>query len=86
MKRKDEIPEDFQIVPDEYISVSQMAEREGLSRQYVLRVAIGGKIWRNGKQVMVKGKLRYGKDYIRKGERVYINDRIRLIRGKIIKE
>ena len=67
----------------DYISISEMSERDGISKNALRRIAVGGFRIRNGEKVFERGRIKYGRDYIRKGDRIYINERIKVIRGEI---
>lgn len=69
----------------EYESITEFAGRHGFSGRYALQLVNG--VWksRGERKEYVKPKMKEGVHYVREGERVWINSRVRVIRGKVIK-
>jgi hypothetical protein len=69
-----------------YRSVTEVAERDGLSCSYVRAIVLGKIIRQAGEKRFIRGKMKEGEDFRKDGEgKIWIRDNIRIIRGKVIR-
>ena len=83
-------------IPEGFISVSEFCEREKnegrgeLSRVYVERLAVGGYVKRKKKKKFIppvmKSEIHFKRIPVKDGIRIYLNENLRVIRGKITLE
>lgn len=69
-----------------YRSVTEVAERDGLSCSYVRAIVLGKVIKQAGEKRFIRGKMKEGEDFVRDPEgKIWIRESIRILRGKVIR-
>jgi len=70
--------------PEGYISIAEFADRDGISFRVLRRMVIGGEIReREISKRLVAPIMEYGRHFVRYFGKIYINESIHIIRGKI---